>query len=303
MSWNISLHLKMQTVAKLDNFDGQRAIVLPQDALEVCHGTSPINSLYITDIGLYPRAAFHYCDRPNGTEQNILIYCTEGRGWVNLPNGHFEIHPNEFIIIPQYTPHTYAADQQSPWTIYWAHFGGNLAMDFSSMLLKHGESFVKYSPFVQERIRIFESICTALEAGYSLDNLTFSNLSFSYFLTALGYTEKFTSSEGMEKDSVDKSIEYMGNNLHLPLTLKMLAGSANLSESHYATIFRKKKGYSPMVFFNRLKVQRACQYLKSSALRINEIAYKVGIQDPFYFSRMFTKTIGISPAEYRKKAS
>ncbi|PGH40196.1 MAG: AraC family transcriptional regulator, partial [Candidatus Nephrothrix sp. EaCA] len=66
---------------------------------------------------------------------------------------------------------------------------------------------------------------------------------------------------------------------------------------------RKKTGYSPMVFFNRLKVQRACQYLKSSTLRINEIAYKIGIQDPFYFSRMFAKTIGISPAEYRKKNS
>ena len=293
----------MQTITKLDNFDGQRAIVLPRDVLEICHDTPPINSLYITDIGFYPRAAFHYCERLDGTEQNILIYCTEGKGWVHLPHGHFEIHPNEFFVIPQDTPHTYAADQQSPWTIYWAHFRGSLAMDFSFMLLKHGDSFVKYSPFVQERIRIFESICTALEAGYSLDNLTFSNLSFSYFLTVLSYTDKFASSECMEKDCVDKSIEFMQNHLNVPLTLKETADAVHLSESHYATIFRKKTGYSPMVFFNRLKVQRACQYLKSSTLRINEIAYKIGIQDPFYFSRMFAKTIGISPAEYRKKNS
>jgi YesN/AraC family two-component response regulator len=32
-----------------------------------------------------------------------------------------------------------------------------------------------------------------------------------------------------------------------------------------------------------------------------EIAFKLGIDDPYYFSRIFTKVMGLSPNEYRKK--
>ena len=36
-------------------------------------------------------------------------------------------------------------------------------------------------------------------------------------------------------------------------------------------------------------------------MKINMICYKVGIDDPLYFSRMFSKAVGMSPLEYRKK--
>jgi AraC-like DNA-binding protein len=36
-------------------------------------------------------------------------------------------------------------------------------------------------------------------------------------------------------------------------------------------------------------------------LRINEIAAKIGIDDPYYFSRFFKRRIGVSPHEYRAK--
>jgi AraC-like DNA-binding protein len=93
----------------------------------------------------------------------------------------------------------------------------------------------------------------------------------------------------------------MQNNLVVPLSLEAMASSVNLSVSHYSNIFRKKTGYSPVVYFNHLKIQHACQYLQFTTLRINEIATKLGIEDPYYFSRMFTKIMGISPLEYRNK--
>ena len=50
-----------------------------------------------------------------------------------------------------------------------------------------------------------------------------------------------------------------------------------------------------------LKVQKACQYLLFTDLRIKEIANKLGIEDQYYFSRMFTKIMGMSPVAYRIK--
>jgi len=85
------------------------------------------------------------------------------------------------------------------------------------------------------------------------------------------------------------------------LTLKEIAEGVNLSGSHFSFIFRKKTGFSPIEYFNHLKVQKASQFLLFTDLRIKEIADKLGIKDPYYFTRMFTKLMGVSPATYRTK--
>jgi len=292
----------MKAIRKREGFEGQRAIVLPKKILELSGYTPPINSLYLTDIGFYPRAEYHYRERPGGISQNILIYCIEGKGWLEVPNGSFKVNPNEFLIIPADMPHKYGADETSPWTIFWAHFKGIQSPYFASILSKQFRDFVNYSPFLEERIKIFDSIYKTLESGYSLDNLTYSSVSFAYFLASFCFTDKFASARHViEKDSIDISIEYMQNHLDVPLTLESIASSVNLSVSHYSSIFRKRTGYSPVVYFNHLKIQHACQYLQFTSLRINEIASKIGIDDPYYFSRLFTKIMGISPFEYRNK--
>jgi transcriptional regulator GlxA family with amidase domain len=100
---------------------------------------------------------------------------------------------------------------------------------------------------------------------------------------------------------VDISIEFMQQHLEHMVSLEELASAVNLSVSHYSNTFRKKTGYSPIVYFNHLKIQHACQYLQFTTLRVNEISSKLGIEDPYYFSRMFTKIMGLSPVEYRNK--
>jgi len=292
----------MKSIRKREGFAGQRAIVLPKKILEVCNFTPSMNFLFVTDIGFYPRAQYHYRERPGGISQHILIYCTEGKGWLETVHGKVEVNPNEYLVIPADMPHKYGADEQNPWTIYWAHFKGLQSAHLTSMLSKQHTSLVNYSPFLEDRIKIFDSIYKNLEGGYSLDNLTFASISFQYFLLSLRYPEKIASAHHrVEKDSVDISIEYMQNHLDVPLTLETLASAVNLSVSHYSNVFHKKTGYSPIIYFNHLKIQHACQYLQFTTLRINEISLKLGIDDPYYFSRLFTKTMGLSPAEYRKK--
>ena len=292
----------MHAIRKREGFAGQRAIVLPKKILEVSSFAPPINFLYVTDIGFYPRAQYHYRERPSGISQNILIYCVEGNGWLETSQGRQEVGANEYLLIPADLPHKYGAQEQNPWTIYWAHFKGLNSSHFVSLLTKQFKSLSHYTPFMDSRINIFDSIYQNLETGYSLDNLLFTSTSFQYFLLSLVFAEKFARTHhGIETDAVDKSIEYMQSHLDVPLALDTIASSVNLSVSHYSSIFRKKTGYSPVVYFNHLKIQHACQYLQFTQLRVNEISSKLGIDDPYYFSRLFTKLMGISPAEYRKK--
>jgi AraC-like DNA-binding protein len=292
----------MGAIRKSEGFKGQKAIVLPRKIVDACAATKLVNTLFVTDIGFYPKAAFHYRKRDKGVEQNILIYCIEGSGWLEVPTGTYEVHPNEFLIIPMGTPHRYWADEKNPWSIYWVHFKGTQAAHFTKLLTNQHKDFVKYSPFIEERIKVFDSIYKALESGYGTDNLIFASFTFGYFLNLLNYPEKYaTSHSSIELDAADLSIQFMQQNLERPLMLENIAASVNLSVSQYSSIFTKKTGYSPIEYFNHLKVQSACQYLQFTNLRVGEISVKVGIEDQYYFSRMFTKVMGMSPQEYRNR--
>ena len=85
------------------------------------------------------------------------------------------------------------------------------------------------------------------------------------------------------------------------LSLQELASFSNLSTSHFSTIFKKETGYAPIDYFNHLKIQKACQYLLFTDMSIKEISFSLGIEDQYYFSRMFSKLMHVPPKEYRRR--
>lgn len=53
-------------------------------------------------------------------------------------------------------------------------------------------------------------------------------------------------------------------------------------------------------YFNQLKIQKACQLLDFTDMKVNQVCFKVGIEDNFYFSRLFRKIMGMSPLAYKQ---
>ena len=91
----------------------------------------------------------------------------------------------------------------------------------------------------------------------------------------------------------------MQENIENRITLADVLRYVGYSQSHFSAVFKKHTGQSPLAYFNRLKIEYACRLLKETDLKMNQICYKIGIDDPFYFSRMFSKQMGMSPTEYR----
>lgn len=276
--------------------------MLPAKIVQSCEESPLIKNLFITDIGFYPKAKFHYRKRSAGISQHILIYCINGKGWLKLDDQEYEVKSGQYLVVPAGTVHQYGSDEANPWTIYWLHFKGASAGDLMLQLTKNKTKFVVPINFSEERTRLFDSLYTRLESGYSADNLGYINMSLWYFLSSFCYDDLFhLPSNKAEKDAIDLSIEFMQQNIEQSLSLRELAAEAHISPSHYAALFKKKTGYPPLEYFNHIKVQKACQYLHFTNLQIKEIAYKLGICDPYYFSRFFSNIMGLSPLEYRNR--
>lgn len=291
-----------EIVKKKEGFQGQKAVIIPRQILNSkCAKNNVNNTLYVTDIGYYPKAQFHYRERGHGADQHILIYCQEGSGKVSIQKTAYKIEAGDFFIIPAKTAHMYVADELNPWTIYWIHFKGTSSGHIVDTIEKQigNKGFIKHN---ETCIELFNEIYKHLERGYGNDTLMYVNMCLWHFLSTFLYNDKFGQSDNLSSnDPTDLAIDYLGKNINSILTLENIASQVNISPSHFSYLFKKKTGFSPIEYFNHLKIQKACQYLLFTNLRIKEISQELGIDDQYYFSRLFTKVMGMSPVEYRVK--
>lgn len=75
----------------------------------------------------------------------------------------------------------------------------------------------------------------------------------------------------------------------------------NMSLAHFRRLFRKLAGESPQHYLIQRRMHRAAQDLTETADLVSQISRNVGIDNEFYFSRLFKKTYALSPLEYRKE--
>lgn len=291
---------------KLKNgFLGERALVLPPAVIEDMERSPLLTALHITDIGYYPRAEHHYRQRTTPINQFVFIYCVEGKGWFRLSDQKPQpIGSNQCFVLPANTPHAYGANEDDPWSIYWIHFKGCLAEAYAASLRSPMNVKPNIYSRINGRIQLFEEIYHTLELGYSKGNLLYACSAFHHFLGTICYLQEYRNAiqKDFIGDPVEQAIHFMKENLEKKLTINELAKYTGYSISHFTSLFKERTGYSPVNYFNQLKIQHACYLLNFTDIKINQVCFKIGIEDCYYFSRLFTKIMSISPTEYKKQA-
>jgi signal transduction histidine kinase/ligand-binding sensor domain-containing protein/DNA-binding response OmpR family regulator len=82
-------------------------------------------------------------------------------------------------------------------------------------------------------------------------------------------------------------------------SVELFAQSINLGKTILYKKIKGITGYSPNEFIRIIRIKKAAELLKTTELNISEIAYKVGFDDPLYFSRCFKKQFSLSPKHFR----
>ncbi|TVY02177.1 helix-turn-helix domain-containing protein [Cohnella terricola] len=283
-----------------EGFPEEKLIVLPAYLCEELSRHPLTRGLFVSDIGFFPHAANHYRERPEGSDSHIFINCLAGEGWIEQEGRITPVRPGDLVVIPAATAHRYGAAAEDPWSIYWFHLQGEHVADFVR-LYGLDASHVRLPPSIwQEWTDSFER-CYALltDKPYSMPVQTHISQTIGQLLGRIGLGAGGTARDKKREADLERAIRYLNDRLDGNATLPEVAAYTGLSKQHLIHLFNQETGFSPIEYYLRMKMQKAGQLLSLTGLSVKEIAAAVGIADPYYFSRLFKKRMGVSPSDYR----
>lgn len=106
---------------------------------------------------------------------------------------------------------------------------------------------------------------------------------------------------GREWELIEKITKFITENYSDNITLSAAAESVSMSEGGLSKLFKRVTGLGFKEYLLTVRVLRAKELLKSTALSVSEIAFECGFNDSNYFSKIFGKYSDTTPLKYRKK--
>lgn len=259
-------------------------------------------------------------------EDHELVLISEGRGALRSGRASWPCRRGTLLYLHENFWHSIEADPAEPITFYSVHFSFARARHTPENWSYHEDinyylkdrrpagkvwSFsTKYEllPFdhaypVVNIDRVLDCF-VALERTYGEKKVGYELRLNALLLDLLEvvFTEStFPPDNASNRGKLELAIRYIQEHYRESIRLAQLVHLLGVSESRLILLFRKNTGRTPIDYINQVKVNRAKDLLLNSRLTVKEVAFALGFQDEFYFSRVFKRIEGISPRDYRSK--
>ena len=256
-----------------------------------------------------------------------LLLISSGECRTYIDGDVFTCHANDYIIKQPGVPHSSIQSSKSPVTFHWIHFD----WDYHDSIKNTNNSLTCYLPgkpnlslirHAPEEVpkewlhgaihtpansfQLFSRINERWNFGTPRERSSCRALMLELLIELLGeQTNYFPASKqtSAKHHRAEKIRSMLNRIIEQPttekLSLETQLSSLGYSYTHLCRIFKSTYGISPVTYLNNLRLERACMLLQDTELHITEIGERVGIANPAYFSRLFTKYIGKSPRDYR----
>ncbi len=96
-------------------------------------------------------------------------------------------------------------------------------------------------------------------------------------------------------------LDYLNNEYHQKINSSDIQQRFEANYAYLNRVFQKMTGHTILNHLNMVRVKKATELIESTNINFSEVGYLIGIDDPYYFSKIFKKYTGVSPMQYRNK--
>ena len=101
--------------------------------------------------------------------------------------------------------------------------------------------------------------------------------------------------------SVKKAMDYVCNNLHLPISCKTVAEYVGHERSYFSVLFKNETGEAISAYIRRKRLETAANLLEQTDYSCSEIAAALSFSSQSHFTKLFSERYGVTPEKYRRK--
>lgn len=261
-------------------------------------------SLMVTSCGYYrllTRPSF-VTDRPAGRRDYQLLYIAKGKAHFVLGGREHVLTEGSMVLYRPGEPQKYFYHAAEKPEVFWVHFTGR---DVAT-ILQYYELPETENVFFTGTSPDYQWLYRQMIQELQLCRVNYGEL-LSLILRHIFIMMNRFLTEGQEGGGVlgevERAAHFFNENYSSRINIGEYAASRHMSACWFIRSFRQALKVTPAQYILSLRMANAQSLLESTDYNISEIASAVGYDNPLYFSRLFRRYSGVSPAQYRKGIS
>lgn len=279
-----------------------------QDTPERKHYTVDRKSLVnINPVMLYSGALSKTQDWRDATHSHYfleIIFIVDGKGFVELDGKRFDIAKHDIVVYNADVMHFEQSSSDEPVEADFIafdkiHLNG---LPLNCILPQNANCIFNADKFAQKLTQLFDIIrdeITAKDEFYAEIAKDASRTLLMYIFRILNRTASNVSL--LNKDNIlNVVMPYIEKNFYKNIGLGDIAAECFINKFHLSHVFTENFGMSVGQYIRDKKIEMAKDHIEKTELSISEIAERCGFNDLTYFDRLFKKSTGLTPRQYRK---
>lgn len=237
---------------------------------------------------------------PKGRRDYQLLYVAAGKAYFWFEGKERVVNAGHMVLYQPREVQKYIYYAEDHPEVFWVHFTG---YDVKNILQYHQipqEEHVFYTGTMPEYRMLFQRIIRELQLcqlGY--EDYIASMLN-SIFLLVNRQRQTGRAYGSNLQDEIEAAAAYFNEHYNTKISVEQYSQSLHISTNWFIRSFKQYTGVSPARYILSLRMVNAQSLLEHTGYNISEIAEIVGYENPLYFSRVFKRELGVSPAQYRK---
>ncbi len=218
----------------------------------------------------------------------------------NMEHLLIQLEVGDVLLIPPEVNHTFAATSDI-WAISCIH-----CLPLDGICWENGLFHLSPSPVYrtrfQDKMNLMDNLfykCNTLFLGYQpFRQELLSTVCREIWLNCAARWELMPN-ESAISDRMKGMMTFIKENFTEDIGRKDLAKRFNVTSEYVNALFKQELGMSPSACINKERILLGYSLIHNEGLSVKETAYQCGFRDPFYFSRVFKKVLGIPPDTLR----